>query len=100
MYNLPKFDFENAAKNLNITYKTQCCHLACTLPKITEAGNGRNGRKQQTSLYIIAAQLQPFFSHRVSRASVASCMNAIGRDVDRYLCHLKNGFINTFCYDM
>ena len=34
----------------------------------------------------------------VSHAFVASCMNAIGHDVDRYQYHLENGFINTFHY--
>ena len=26
-------------------------------------------------------------------------MNAIGRDIARYLCHLEIGFINTFRYE-
>ena len=47
MYNLPKFDSEKTAKNLNQTYKTQCGHLEGSLPKIMEAGNGCDGRKQQ-----------------------------------------------------
>ena len=32
VYNLPMFDSETAAKNLNKTYKTQCGHLEGTLP--------------------------------------------------------------------
>ena len=60
MYNLPKFDSEKAAENLNKTYEIRYSQNRCSLPKIMAAGNGRNRRKQhRTSFHVWAGQLQP-----------------------------------------
>ena len=86
MYNLPKFDSEKAAKNLNKTYKTQCLRVHCPCFKNVVKAISMEG---QTGLHTLRVIMEGVDKLVFQMIWIAGCITTNGVHVacNRDACH-------------